>query len=98
MLPPLLLPCSLVVTPLCAKLSSQDPAVAAAARSEAVAAALAATKSGLPKQLHYHTFLLNAGLHEVMEKKLRPAEASLRKTLANAVRHVEGLGWCSREL
>ena len=44
--------CSLVVTPLCAKLSSQDPAAAVAARSEAVAAALAASRSGLARQLH----------------------------------------------
>jgi hypothetical protein len=39
------------VSPLCVKLASPDAAVAAAARAEALAAVLAATKSGLVKQL-----------------------------------------------
>jgi hypothetical protein len=66
------------VTPLCAKLSSQDPAVAAAARSEAVAAALAASKSGLARELHTIIPVVLARLSAVLRKGLKPAEAFLR--------------------
>ena len=83
----LLMPCSLVVTPLCAKLSSQDPAVAAAARSEAVAAALAASKSGLPEQLHAVIAFLQTKLSGLIAEGLEPAEALCRSP-AQAVRHV----------
>jgi hypothetical protein len=40
-----------VVDPLCIKFSSKDPAVAAAGRSEAVAAALAASRSDIAQAL-----------------------------------------------
>lgn len=40
------------MSPVCVKQASPDAAVVAAARAEALAAALAATKSGLLQQLH----------------------------------------------
>jgi hypothetical protein len=78
LLPLLLLLNRSMVTPLCAKLSSQDPAVAAAARSEAVAAALATSRSGLPKQLHTIIPVLLARLTAVLVQELKPAEDALR--------------------
>ena len=67
----LLLMNRLVVIPLCAKLSSQDPAVAAAARSEAVAAALAASKSDLARELHLMIPVLLARLNAVVHQELK---------------------------
>jgi hypothetical protein len=88
-------PRSLVVTPLLDKLSggpSGDPAVQAAARREAVAVALAASKSGLPGQLHSCVQSLLAEL-DVMINSLVPLPQPLPQALPDAVRHLQSFLW-----
>jgi hypothetical protein len=64
-------PHSFVVDPLCTKLSSKDPEVAAAGRSQAVAAALAASKSGIAKELQASLLdMLRAGFKGVMDRAI----------------------------
>jgi hypothetical protein len=90
-LPRQLLPRSLVVEPLCIKQAggpSGDPAVQAAARSEAVKVALAASRSGLAGQLHscVQSLLINLG---VLLATLPPLPQAMPQTLTEAVRQLE---------
>jgi hypothetical protein len=66
---------------LCVKLSSTDPAVAAAARSEALTAALAATKSGLVQQLSSNVEFFKGRLGET-EIFIGQAEDAYNKTVS----------------
>ncbi len=78
LLPFLLLPFSLVVVPLCAKMSSQDPTVRAAARSGAVTAAVAVSRCGLAERLHLNVQQLLAGLDVIVEKVVTPQQAACK--------------------
>lgn len=80
-----LLPCRLVVSPLCAMLSSPDAAVAAAACADALTALLAATRSGLVLALHILATECNQHVAEVAGHGWRAKGAPFSNCSINSI-------------